>query len=136
MWVTVATFNKRGPAETVAERLENAGIPTEIVDEGNLQKYWFLALEPLANIRLKVGKNHFTRTVQLVRQLDANEDALKHAIRCPECGSSRIEFPQFTRRFIIPAMLSVFCRIGLVKPEFYCEDCQYTWPPTPEQRAM
>jgi len=136
MLVTVATFNKMEPAEAVAERLENAGISPEIFDEGNLQRYWLLALEPLANIRLKVDKNQFTRTITLMRQLDANEGILKHAIRCPECGSSRIEYPQFTRRFILPAMLAVFCRIGLVKPEFYCEDCQYTWPPRPEQRGL
>ena len=136
MLVTVATFNKPEPAEAVAERLDNAGIPPELVDEEKLQRYWLLTIQPLANVRLKVPKEQFTRSMQLLHEWDAKEGILSHAIRCPECGSSRIEYPQFTRKFILPAMLSIFCRLGIIKPEFFCEDCQYTWPPTPEQRAL
>ena len=129
MLVTIATFNKREPAEAASARLEQSGIPTEIVDEAKLQKYWFLAHEPLANVRLKVDNENYPRAEQLSREWDAKDGLMREAIRCPECGSSRIEYPQFTRKFITPTILAVLCWLHIFDPEYYCEDCQYTWPP-------
>jgi len=53
---------------------------------------------------------------------------LRDAIHCPECGSSRVEYPQFTRKFILPNFGALLCAIGLMEWKFYCQECQFTWP--------
>ena len=48
-------------------------------------------------------------------------------IRCPQCGSSNIEYPQMTRKFLTPALVAVLCALKIIPKEFYCQDCHYTW---------
>ena len=48
-------------------------------------------------------------------------------IRCPQCGSSNIEYPQMTRKFLTPALMGLLCAPRIIPKEFYCQDCHYTW---------
>jgi len=48
-------------------------------------------------------------------------------IRCPQCGSSNIEYPQMTRKFMTPALVIVLCALKIIPKEFYCQDCHFTW---------
>lgn len=125
--VTVATFNEPEQAAPLKTRLELAGIPAQIHDERNLQKYWFMS-EPLAGIRLRVDRSDYETTIQLLESWDLADAALSQAVHCPECRSSRVEYPQFTRKFISPALYALFCKVGLFEKKFYCEECHYTWP--------
>lgn len=127
--ITVATFNDRKPAEVLEERLEDAGIHVEIFDESSLQSSLFMQKEPLAHIRLRVDKEELDRTETLLREWNAADGAMREAVRCPECGSSRIEYPQFTRKFWLPSAVAFLVRLGIFEAEFYCEDCHFTWPP-------
>src|ERR1043165_9696408 len=95
-WLTVATFNEPEDAESLRLRLQGAGFNAEIHDERNLQKWYFLA-PALAGIRVRVPKEKQAAARDLVVQWDAKEGVLKKAIICPECHSSRIEYPQFSR---------------------------------------
>jgi hypothetical protein len=131
MLLTIATFDSPEPAERLANEMEDSGIPTEIVDESKLQHYWFGSPELHANFRLKIDKQTLGRAEEFLRKSDAAHEILRDAVRCPECGSSRVEYPQFTRKFLLSALPSMFCRLGLVKAKYFCEDCQYTWLPRP-----
>jgi len=97
--VTVATFNEPQQAEPLKQRLERAGIQSEVHDERNLQRYWFMS-ETLAGIRLRVEKHSYQKARELLEGWDRVDDALHDAIHCPECKSSRVEYPQFTRKFV------------------------------------
>lgn len=125
--VTVATFNELKHAEPLGKRLEQAGIKAEIYDERKLQKYWFLS-ETLAGIRLRVDKQDFETAKNLLEKWDAADGALQRAIHCPACKSSRVEYPQFTRKFLSPSLYALLCKIGLFEKKFYCEECHFTWP--------
>ena len=125
--VTVLTFNEPEAAVAPQQKLQAAGIPAEIYDECKVQKYWFIS-KPRACIHIQVDSSHFERALQLLHEWDASEGLLNEAIRCPECGSSRIQYPQFSSNFILPAFGAVLAAIGLIERKFYCEDCQYTWP--------
>ena len=124
--ITVATFNQRAEAEPLKQRFEAARIPAEIHDESTMEKVWFVR-EPLASIRLKVPSARYEESLQLLRAWDA-DGALRNAVRCPECGSSRIEYPQFTRKFFLPNILGLLSALGILQKEFYCDACQFTWP--------
>jgi hypothetical protein len=56
------------------------------------------------------------------------DGALHDAVRCPDCGSSRIEYPQFTRKFLTPNVIGLLSAMHLFEKEYYCEDCHFTWP--------
>jgi len=125
--VTEATFNKPEEAEPLKKRLEAAGIRAEIQDERKLQRYWFMS-EPLAGVHLRVDRNQYENASRLLHDWDAAEGVLKNAVHCPACSSSRVEFPQFTRKFVSPGFYAVLCALHVFERKFYCEDCHFTWP--------
>ena len=125
--VTVATFNEPQQAEPLKQRLERTGIKAEAHDERNLQRYWFMS-ETLAGIRLRVEKHYYQKARELLGEWDRADGALRDAIHCPECKSSRVEYPQFTRKFVSPSIYAVLCKLGVFEKKFYCEECHYTWP--------
>jgi hypothetical protein len=125
--VTVLTFNEPEQAEPLKQRLEQAGIPAVIYDERKLQRA-FLSRESLAGIRLRVDRKDFERARALLADWHSREGALRDAIHCPSCGSSRVEYPQFTRKFVLPNFGALLCAVGLMEWKFYCQECQFTWP--------
>jgi hypothetical protein len=79
--------------------------------------------------RLDVPASDFERAHRLVLEWDRVEGALQAAIRCPECKSLRIDYPQFTRNSIIPNLIiGLLATIARVEKEYYCYDCHFTWP--------
>ena len=125
--VTVATFNEPSKAEPLKTRLEKTGIHAEIFDESRYEWSWFVT-KPLASIRLKVHKHDFDEARQRIREWDRVEGILRDAVCCPQCGASRIEYPQFTRKFLLPNLVGVASLLHIIDKEFYCQDCEYTWP--------
>ena len=126
--ITVATFNEREPADRIAARLKEAGIDAEVYDESHEQKWKLFNLNPRAHMRVRVHSKDEDRAVALITEWHSTEPALAQAIHCPECGSSRIEFPQFSRRTIMGAFPAALAATGIIKQEFYCESCHFTWP--------
>jgi len=126
--ITLATFNEAIHAQPLVARLWEAGIRAEIHDESKLERLWFVR-KPLAGVRIEIHPDDFDKAARLVREWDTAEHALHNAVRCPECGSSRVEYPQFTRKFVTPNLVGLVSAMGLVEKEFYCQDCHNTWPP-------
>ena len=104
-----------------------AGIQASIHDESKLERFWFMS-EPLAAIHVGVSQPDFLKARRLMQDWEQTNEALKAAVRCPECGSSRVEFPQITRKFLMPVVETLFMAVHLIPREYYCEDCHYTWP--------
>src|SRR2546430_4883116 len=100
--VTIATFNEKENAQPLVTRLEQAGIHAEIHDETKLQKFYFLS-ENYAGIRVRVDAKEFERAKNLIETWDKQEGILRKALHCPKCGSSRVQYPQFTRQFFLPS---------------------------------
>lgn len=125
-WLTVATFNERADAEPPQRRLEEAGIKAEIHDERNLQKWYFLS-PALAGIRLRVPKEKQPAARDLLDKWHALDGALRKAVICPDCGSSRIEYPQFSRHFTWGGIAAVFAALGCFQRKFFCKSCNFTW---------
>lgn len=125
-WVNVATFNERPPAEGLVTRLEKAGIPARINNERMLQR-WFTT-EPLASIRLQAERHQYAEARRLLEEWHRVDNALAEAVHCPECGSPEVEYPQFTRRFVLPSVGFFLSTLGFMEKQFYCQDCQFTWP--------
>lgn len=125
--ITVATFNDRQPADAIATRLREAGLAADVYDESSEQKWKLFNLKPRAHLRVRVHTSEEDRALQLLKSWDG-DPALSQAVQCLQCGSSRIEFPQFSRRTIMGALPAALAATGLIEQEFYCESCHYTWP--------
>jgi hypothetical protein len=130
---TVATFSDMDKAEGVKKRLQEAGISAEVVDESNLQKFWFMS-KPLAADKVVVEQKDFEKAREFLKAADAEDHILNGEIRCPQCKSARVEYPQFTRRFMTTTLVEVFCLLHVIDKTFYCKDCQHTWPSSVEVR--
>ncbi len=127
--VNLASFNDVEKAEEMRNRLEQAGIHAEVYDESKLQRFWFNA-ESLAGKKVRVAERDFERAKLALDAIDAKEDALHDAVRCPKCSSPRVDYPAATRKFVGPALIEIFCTTAhLMEKQFYCENCQHTWEP-------
>ncbi len=126
--IPVALFSNRAKAEPLQRRLVESGVAAEIHDELRLEKLWFVS-KPACGVRLEVPADQFERAYQLLVDWDSAEGALRDAIRCPECKSLRVDYPQFTRKFLIPNLaMGLMAALHAVQKEYYCEDCHFTWP--------
>lgn len=126
--VSIALFSHRAKAEPIQRRLIENGFKAEVHDELKLEKLWFVS-KPAAGARIEVAADQFAQAYQLLIAWDEKEGALRDAIRCPECRSLRIEYPQFTRKSMLPNLVMGFlAAIGQVEKQYYCQDCHFTWP--------
>jgi hypothetical protein len=124
----VATFNELAPAEQLRTQFNQAGVPAVLHDESKLERFWFMS-EPLAAIHVEVSQPDYLRARRLMSEWEKSSDLLREAVRCPECHSSRIEFPQITRKFLTPALSQMlFMALHIIPRQYYCMDCHFTWP--------
>ncbi|HLH57285.1 MAG TPA: hypothetical protein VKY92_27145 [Verrucomicrobiae bacterium] len=126
--MSVALFSDRAKAEPLKQRLTQAGFNAQINEHPGLTTLWFVA-RPAARVRIEVPGDQFERAEQTLLDWDAAEGALSQAIRCPECNSFRIEYPQYARNSLLTNLgMGIAAMFGLVERDYYCEDCHFTWP--------
>lgn len=125
--ILVATFNELEPAQQLLKQFKNAKVPAEILDETKIERFWFMC-EPFAAFHVEVDEQDYLKARQLMKEWDTHPGILSEAVRCPDCQSCRVEYPQITRKFITPILSRLFMTFRLIPKEFYCLDCQYTWP--------
>jgi len=131
----IALFNHSSAATALQRRLRENGLAAEIHDDAGLGKFWFV-WHGRVGARLEVPADQFEGADQLLLDWDASEGALRNAIRCPECRSLRVDYPQFTRRSFIPNLVvGLLAALGRVEKEYYCQDCQFTWPKEGEKHS-
>ena|SRR5204863_9149434 len=95
-WVSVALFNGRCVAESIRDRLVQAGFKARIAEESWFQRLWFVR-KAEAGVRVVVPDDQRERAEKVLLDADAAEGILREAIRCAECKSLRVQYPQFAR---------------------------------------
>jgi len=128
----IAVFNERAPAETICDRLRAAGFSADVIDESQTQKMLLMNRKPRAHMQVRVPKGDEDRAAQLLRDWDAVDGALRDAVRCPQCASSRVDYPQFSRRTLMSAFPAAIAAAGIIERQFYCEACGFTWEAEPK----
>jgi hypothetical protein len=125
--VTIATFNDGAKARELKDQFQKSGIRADIHNEGHLQRVAFMS-KPQANVKLQVEDDDFERAQNLMVEWQQSDPAIAGAmLRCPQCNSSSIEYPQMSRKSITPGMVTVLYALRILPKEFYCRDCQFTW---------
>jgi hypothetical protein len=123
----VASFGEKESAELLKNRLLAAGLSADVNHESNLQRFAFW-VTPEATEKVTVNTDQFEAATALIDQWEKSDHVLEDAIRCPQCHSPRVEYPQFTRKFLTPWLVEIFASLGAYPLEYYCQQCQYTWP--------
>ena len=130
--IILATFNQAVPAEALKDRLIGAGLHADLTDDSGTQAF-YMNRHPRANMHVHVRKEEYETATKLLQGWE-KEGVMAEAVRCPQCGSSRIEYPQFSRRTAGSFFFAMLAAARLIPREYYCENCQFTWPDkvTPE----
>ncbi len=125
--VTIATFNDPTKARQLKRRFQDAGLRADVHNEAPLQQVGFMS-RPQANAKVMVEDTDFESAQNLMVEWEATDPDISAAlVRCPQCSSSNIEYPQMTRKFMTPALVGVLCALKIIPKEFYCQDCHFTW---------
>jgi predicted Zn-ribbon and HTH transcriptional regulator len=123
--VTIATFDDAAKAKHLKKRLQDEGVKADVHTE-RLQAV--ATADPHTNTKVLVEEEEFAKANQLLTEWEGTDAQIASAIRCPECKSPRIQYPQLARRFpLIPGLAGILFALKIFEKEFYCEDCQNTW---------
>ena len=125
--MVIALFGNRAEADVLRQRLEQNGVQAEVHQRHPLARLWFVS-RTSGPARVEVSGSQFDRAEEL---LDRWQDTplLGNAIRCPECHSLRVDYPQYTRNSLLTNLvIGLLATIGFWEKDFYCKDCHFTWP--------
>jgi hypothetical protein len=126
--IRIATFSDHAHAVPLQKLLLAEGIPAEIHEKARFRKLWFIPT-PQSGVRVEVPSDQYKQACRLTHKWDVPGGPLRGAFRCVECGSLKVDYPQFTRKFVLPNLvMGPAAALGLVEKQYYCEDCHYTWP--------
>ena len=123
----VAFFDCSAQGQAVCQLLSQAGILAELHTESPLAFLWYISRKR-AGACLEVCVKDAERARTLLLESDAKSGLLRNAVRCPECNSLRIDYPQFTKKSLLTNLLmGLAAQMGLVELNYYCEDCHCMW---------
>jgi hypothetical protein len=124
--IPVVLFSDRASAQTAHQQLAQAGVDARINEHPPMAKLWLSARQG-AGVRLEVPADQFEMAAGLL--LGWDEGTLRQAIRCPECRSLTVNFPQYARHSLLTNLaMGLLSRLRIIDREYYCEDCHFTWP--------
>lgn len=135
--IPIASFDHLPPAQTLIRELTSRGIEAGLLNESVEQTLHFFTAVPRAQFRVTVPAELMVKALETFAALTplpedrAAECPLREVIRCPDCGGTRVEYPQFSRNTIVGALPAVAAAVGMVEPQFFCQSCHYTWAPEP-----
>jgi hypothetical protein len=138
LWVNVGVFVELNEAQVVETILTSRGFKARTHFDKVLQLFLFLR-PPRKTFRVQVRDHEFRNAMNLLEAEPGLAAKLHKALHCPDCGSLRVEYPQMTRKFILPTvLLHLGIIFHVIEHECYCESCHCIWnlPPkfTPPMR--
>jgi hypothetical protein len=126
--IRLALFQDRSAAAELQDHLYKAGISSEVHDELQLERLWFVS-KSAAGARLEVPLQQWERATQLLIEWDSLDEALLGAVRCPECKSLRVDYPQVTRKSLLTNVaIGLLAELHIIERQYYCEECHCMWP--------
>jgi predicted Zn-ribbon and HTH transcriptional regulator len=131
--VTIATFNEPAKAKHLKQRLAESGVDADIHNEARMQHV--MLSDAQANAKVMVHEKDFRKAQELLTEWESSDPEIQMAVRCPQCQSPRVQYPQLARSFpFVPGLASILFALGVFEKQFYCEDCHNTWTREQEQR--
>ena len=110
--------------------LDTCGVSTQLHDERDVQRFLFFT-KPKANIKLHVKEKDYARAAAMLIGFEKEHpEYARHIFSSPECGSFAVEYPPFTRKFLItPLLIEWMISLGLFAKQCDCRECHHSWAP-------
>jgi hypothetical protein len=94
--------------------------------EDKLLRYFLFLRPPRVTYRVQAREYQLKIIFELLKTHPP--EALDKALHCPSCQSLRVNYPQMTRKFILPTvMLHLGIIFRFIGHECYCEHCHFIW---------
>ncbi len=132
--ISIAAFDDEESAKALAARMDEEGIEAISSDDSVEQLLMFWNPHPRGEHHVLVPGQQLESALQWLRRLDASDPILSSAIRCPDCASTQVEYPQFSRKTIVGSLPAIGAALGIIDRQFYCASCHFTWSPTETPR--
>ena len=136
--ISIAAFDDEQSAKALAVRMSKEGVEAISSDDSAEQLLMFWNPHPRGEHHVLVPGQQLEAALQWLSRLDANDPVLLSAIRCPDCRSTQVEYPQFSRKTIVGSLPAIGAALGIIERQFYCTACHFTWGPddAPEKAAQ
>ncbi len=124
-WIDIAVFEKPSDGKTLEALLKNKRFEARTYDD-KLLRYFLFLRPPRVTHRVQIRESEFKIVANILEK--ETPAVLNLAFHCPSCGSLRINYPQMTRKFILPTiMLHLGIIFRLIDHETFCEHCHHVW---------
>lgn len=125
--VTIATFDEPTKAKHLKDRFGESGVSADVQTDGQMQQV-ASGSNARGNVKVLIHEKDFDKAHNLLVEWEASDPAVGSAIRCPQCKSPRIDYPQLARKFpFVPGLVGILLALKIIPKEFYCQDCHFTW---------
>ena len=125
--VTIATFEEPTKAKHLKDRYAQSGVAADLQTDGQMQQV-ASGSKARGNVKVLIHEKDFDKAHNLLVEWEASDPEVGSALRCPQCQSPRIDYPQLARKFpFIPGLVGVLLLLKIIPKEFYCQDCHFTW---------
>ncbi|MEO6751015.1 MAG: hypothetical protein ABIP85_04485 [Chthoniobacteraceae bacterium] len=128
--ISIAAFDDEQSAKALAVRMSKEGVEAISSNDSAEQLLMFWNPHPRGEHHVLVPGQQLEAALQWLSRLDANDTVLLSAIRCPDCRSTQVEYPQFSRKTIVGSLPAIGAALGIIERQFYCTACHFTWSPT------
>lgn len=126
--IPVALYRDRAKAQLLQRRLVEAGFEATLNDKLRMRTLWFVSREK-DDVRVEVPSEQFAPAENCLLDWGAAEGPLDGAIRCPECGSLRVQYPQYAQNSLLTNLaMGLLTELRAIEKDYYCEDCHFAWP--------
>ena len=125
LWTDVAVFEDLNAGKAVEAFLTGKGLQARTYDD-RLFRYFLFLRPPRTTFRVQVRQGGFEAACGFLNA--GAPDALQKAIHCPSCGSRSVDYPQMTRKFVLPTiLLHLGILFRVIGHQCYCEHCHFMW---------
>jgi DNA-directed RNA polymerase subunit RPC12/RpoP len=124
----IAAFEEKQPAEDLTGYLVKQNIPAAIVDLTVSGPGHALPAE-FAKYQVRVSGEDAAAAVQATSHTDEGLRLISPAIRCPDCGSLRVRYPEMPRNFVAPFFFRLLVKLKLMEGSYACLTCKREWSP-------
>ncbi|HEY1661274.1 MAG TPA: hypothetical protein VGI03_02555 [Verrucomicrobiae bacterium] len=124
-WVDVAVFESASEGKTLEAFLKDKKFEARTYDD-KLLRYFLFLRPPRVTYRVQIRESEFKIVATILEK--ESPPVLNQAFHCPSCGSLRINYPQMTRKFLMPTILlhlGIIFRV--IDHGAYCEHCHHVW---------
>lgn len=124
-WHDLALFESVDAGGALEAFLRENGFEARMYDDKWFRYFLFLR-PPRITYKVQVRRNRLTDAFKL---LESRPPAvLAKAMHCPSCSSLHVNYPQMTRRFVLPTvLLHLGIILRVIEHQCYCEHCHHMW---------